>query len=100
MTKIVPLASRWPTVGGWLYVAASGVPFRDAIVRSILLLAKYFSYDMANHCFVSLFFVSLHILLAGLLMPAEGDRELNINTFMGLGDGPRGCGKVIENNKK
>ena len=44
--------------------------------------------------------VSLHILLAGLLMPAEGDSRLNINTFMGLGDGPRGCGKVIENNKK
>ena len=32
-------------------------------------------------------------------MPAEGDSNLNINTFMGLGDGPLGCGKVIENNK-
>ena len=44
--------------------------------------------------------VSLHVLFAGLQMPAEGDSNLNINTFMGLGDGPRGCGKVIENNKK
>ena len=37
---------------------------------------------------------------AGRKMPDDGDRTLNINTFMGLGDGPRGCGKVIENNKK
>ena len=45
-------------------------------------------------------FVTLHFLFAGLEMPAEGDSNLNINTFMGLGDGPLGCGKVIENNKK
>jgi hypothetical protein len=45
------------------------------------------------------FIVSLHFLFAGPLLPAEGDRTLNINTFMGLGDGPRGCGKVNENNK-
>jgi hypothetical protein len=49
---------------------------------------------------LSIFFVSLHFLFAGLLMPDDGDSRLNINTFMGLGDGPRGCGKVIENNKK
>ena len=34
------------------------------------------------------------------LMPDDGDRTLNINTFMGLGDGPQDCGKVNENNKK
>ncbi len=33
-------------------------------------------------------------------MPDDGDRTLNINTFMGLGDGPQDCGKVNENNKK
>ena len=48
---------------------------------------------------IPIFFVSLHFLFAGPLTPAEGDRTLNINTFMGLGDGPRGCGKVNENNK-
>ena len=46
------------------------------------------------------FIVYLHFLFAGRMMPAEGDSNLNINTFMGLGDGPRGCGKVNENNKK
>jgi len=45
------------------------------------------------------FFVSLHFLFAGLLMPDDGDSNLNINTFMGFGGGPRGCGKVTENNK-
>ena len=43
--------------------------------------------------------VSLHFLLAGLQMSVERDSTLNINTFMSLGDGPQGCGKVIENNK-
>lgn len=46
------------------------------------------------------FIVFLHFLFAGLLMPDYGDSNLNINTFMGLGDGPQYLRRNNENVKK
>jgi hypothetical protein len=41
----------------------------------------------------SIFFVIFALSFAGCLMPAEGDKYLNINTFRSRGDGPHGCGR-------
>ena len=79
------------------FVSCSG---DDAVFSFRLQKCTLFRYLPNLFSVCQEFIVTLHFLLAGLLMPDDGDSNLNINTFMGLGDGPRGCGKVIENNKK